>query len=1244
MNGINNLFNYKKIIIFIFSILMVLILLNGVSATNLTVDEVSAGSLGVKNYTDTTNKIPSYVTVNGKNSTTSSFLNTLTKTVVQVNQNNNNPINISNVNPPTNPSGSATGTMYKSEYISIANNIKTFITSNGRAPNYASSSIGNIRYESLFYMYTKIMDFYKTNDRLPNYVTVTNIVGISTGGVVIQPQDSTPPTVTVDLASGCYNTIKTVTITATDNIDPNPLLHYSLDNGCTWNSVVKTVTLNLSQGVTNLKFYAHDALGNVAATQSRSYTIDTTAPYVDVSCGSGVYSSAQSITLTVYDNLDIQPIVYYTLNGATPTTSSAKYTVPFNISTTKTLKFIAVDAAGNQSPIQTVYYIFSPVGNIDTGRGYSNIQSAINDSSTLDGHTIEVIGGTYNENMIINKKLTIKTASSADTVTIHAVNSSSPVFTILAGGSESLIQGFVITGAVNSYGILLNGCSNCTINSNTITNNYFGILTNTIKTENNTIINNNITLNQMLGLGTWNSDNCVIYGNTITYNGYGGITLFDSNNCIIHTNLIMDNNSPGNDSSGILISGSNNTIIQNNLIPGNMYGLYIDYCDNCTVYGNLITQGIVGIYADYSSADINFNRIASNINYELINEYGNVDATNNWWGSNSNPMNLGEILLNNGYVDYNPWLILGVDPVSVNSGGNASINADLTHNNLGEDTSSLGHVIKGIPITFSTNYGTITSSALTFNGQAEAILNLGTTESRTVTVSASLDNQTVSRQLVIASGTAALNITSKALNSTTNQPINITYNTSLNSSVTWISVLWRNTNIFNGELQIIVNGNVVNNTEYINPAYKTWKNSYRSDVFRAIIYANNYILQDGMDPEAIPASFWNDLKSLYSLTSAELQFIKNHRLEFIDNLTVNLSYPGADAPAMTVTDPETNNTIPLNFTGNTVHRTSPIMYLDGLSAGYEGVKSFAIATSKVNDNIAQYWAEQKNVYPVGGMKAAYGTFFTALMMIYCHDILADTATSEFDVTWTRTHPAAVSVSDDAYQTYLTLECDHSMGMTVIGSLKNTILFNSTCSSQISTIEYGIMRNLDFIYQYSTVSMDVMGSVAQDMFYAFWIGTDMELFSHNGWTVIKLIGRDDLILLYDPETGIMRDINTFNGFYGAYCFHDQITELSYDFFAGVKNNTSDYRDWVNEIVEDFSRWLNPPGMLYNWENEQHIAIGAGKIGIYLWASVVMGTFSGPYGAAGVLVGGYYHLFIGGMQEIQDYWNNPAWIPE
>jgi len=54
-----------------------------------------------------------------------------------------------------------------------------------------------------------------------------------------------------------------------------------------------------------------------------------------------------------------------------------------------------------------------------------------------------------------------------------------------------------------------------------------------------------------------------------------------------------------------------------------------------------------------------------------------------------------------------------------------------------------------------------------------------------------------------------LNITSTAIDNSTGQPLNITYNIPLNSSVTWLSVIWIPTGMFSDELQIIVNGTVV---------------------------------------------------------------------------------------------------------------------------------------------------------------------------------------------------------------------------------------------------------------------------------------------------------------------------------------------------------------------------------------------------------------------------------------------------
>jgi len=45
----------------------------------------------------------------------------------------------------------------------------------------------------------------------------------------------------------------------------------------------------------------------------------------------------------------------------------------------------------------------------------------------------------------------------------------------------------------------------------------------------------------------------------------------------------------------------------------------------------------------------------------------------------------------------------------------------------------------------------------------------------------------------------------------------------------------------------------------------------------------------------------------------------------------------------------------------------------------------------------------------------------------------------------------------AYETYLTLESDHSMGMTVVGTPDGVKSFNYACSASISNIEYQIMN-------------------------------------------------------------------------------------------------------------------------------------------------------------------------------------------
>ncbi len=95
--------------------------------------------------------------------------------------------------------------------------------------------------------------------------------------------------------------------------------------------------------------YATD--GTIGATSHFGpIKIDTIAPTISVSPDGGSYTSTQTVTLSSDDS---NARIYYTTDGTTPTTSSTRYTSSFNLSSTKTLKAISVDTAGNQSTLKS---------------------------------------------------------------------------------------------------------------------------------------------------------------------------------------------------------------------------------------------------------------------------------------------------------------------------------------------------------------------------------------------------------------------------------------------------------------------------------------------------------------------------------------------------------------------------------------------------------------------------------------------------------------------------------------------------------------------------------------------------------------------------------------------------------------------------------------------------------------------------------------------------------------------------
>ena len=148
---------------------------------------------------------------------------------------------------------------------------------------------------------------------------------------------------------GFYNNQVMVTLTTND---PGPIYYYTTEG-----SKPTRYTLPiLITSSTILKYFALDDSNNPSPIYIQTYNIDKKAPTASATPTGGYYNVFKTITLKMSE----AGTIYYTLNGTTPSTKSSKYTKPLIISTSKTLKYFALDLAGNKSPVYTQKYIIAP--------------------------------------------------------------------------------------------------------------------------------------------------------------------------------------------------------------------------------------------------------------------------------------------------------------------------------------------------------------------------------------------------------------------------------------------------------------------------------------------------------------------------------------------------------------------------------------------------------------------------------------------------------------------------------------------------------------------------------------------------------------------------------------------------------------------------------------------------------------------------------------------------------------------
>jgi len=179
--------------------------------------------------------------------------------------------------------------------------------------------------------------------------------------------------------------------------------------------------------------------------------------------------------------------------------------------------------------------------------------------------------------------------------------------------------------------------------------------------SNDCIIENNLCLNNDIGIEIEESTQCTITNNTCSNNG-GGILLNDySDYCTIENNTCSSNSN-----YGLYLKRLSECTIKSNTFSNNDYGIILTYfSSDCLFENNIITKNNVGILLMDSSQDnsAHYNNIFNNVKYgiQAVNNNYRINATNNYWGAANGPYHAtknsdgdGDNITDD--VDFEPWL------------------------------------------------------------------------------------------------------------------------------------------------------------------------------------------------------------------------------------------------------------------------------------------------------------------------------------------------------------------------------------------------------------------------------------------------------------------------------------------------------------------------------------------------------------------------------------------------------------